>query len=307
MRTPVLILGGAVILLLFVVRGLQPESGRAPTPLTAQPSYALSPRARDEIPSLPATIAEDLRRQQVVTVTIHVGLFDRDTAGRNYADGDDPRTNLYWGALFGVDTHFPNAAGWRRAHRDAGSGNIVARSVFHKRAAPSEHWMALGVSEPFDIYVLACAWRHDHLIEAMEQPIREAICGEITKIDVDGRTVYFGGASALVGYVGQNHMRDEYWNPLAQLEGCRLSRRVGVFYIAPFSAAGLHVPLIETGLYPVLFTRNQITPEAYIIDGILDALIVGDFDQGFIDSAASQYARYQKGVGIETARSFFVR
>lgn len=308
LRLPLLVVGGAIILLLFVVRGLQPEAGRAPTVLTAKPSYALSKTARDEMPSFPETVADRVRRQGYVTVSVHVGLYDRDNTGAVYADGDDPQTNLYWGALYGIDTHFANAAHWRRVYRDGGTGqDVVARAVFQKHVTPSEHWVALGVTQPFDVYVLATAWRHKHLVEAMEQPLREAICGEITKLDINGRTIAFGGDSAIVGYVGQNHMRDEYWDPLAQLEGCQLSHPVGVFYAAPFSAAGLHRPLIETGLYPVLFTRNRITPEAYVVDGILEALIVGDFGQGFVDSAANQYARYQKGIGIETARSFFIR
>ncbi|HPF39864.1 MAG TPA: hypothetical protein P5081_01815 [Phycisphaerae bacterium] len=308
LRTPLLIFGGAIILLLFVVRGLQPESGRPPTVLTAQPSYALSQAARDELPSLPATIAEDIQRHGYVSVTIHVGLFDRDASGATFANGDDPRTNLYWGALYGIDTHLPNAADWRRVHRDQGRDeHIIARSVFQKHVTPSEHWVAFGVTRPFDVYVLANAWRHDHLVEAMEQPIRDAICGAVTQIPIEGRLIEFAGASAVVGYVGQNHMLDEYWDPLARLDGCHLTRRIGIFYAAPFSAAALHRPLEETGLYSVLFTRNRITPEAYVVDGILDALIVGDLDDGFVDSAAAQYARYQKGVGIETARSFFIR
>lgn len=308
LRTPLLIFGGAVILLLFVVRGFQPEDGRVPTMLTAQPSYALSEAARDDLPTLPAVIAAEIRRQGYVSVTIHVGLYDQQKAETRYADGDDPRTNLYWGALFGIDTHFPNSAGWRRAYRDeAADTKVVARSVFHKRVVPSEHWVELGVTEPFGVYVLAVAWRHDHLVEAMEQPIRDAICGQAVDLQVDGKSIAFGGGSAIVGYVGQNHMHEEYWNPLDRLDGCRLTRQVGIFYAAPFSAAVLHMPLVDTGLYPVLFTRNRITPEAYVVDGILDAMIVGDFDEGFIDSAAAQYARYQKGVGIETARSLFVR
>lgn len=308
LRTPLLIFGGAVILLLFVIRGLQPEPGRHPTALTARPSYTLSEEAREKLPGFPESVAETLNRQGYVTVTVHVGLFDRDQSGGAYADGDDPKTNLYWGALYGIDTHFPNAAKWIRTYRDRGTAHeIVARSVFRKRVSPSEHWTRLGVTRPFDVFVLANAWRHDHLVDAMEQPIREAICGDTTTLEIDGRPIEFGGASAIVGYVGQNHMRDEYWDPLARLDGCRVSRSVGIFYAAPFSAAGLHKPLMETGLYPVLFTRNQITPEAYIVDGILDALIVGDLGAGFVDSAASQYARYQKGVGIETARSFFIR
>jgi len=308
-RGPLLICVAAVILLLFVARGLQPRTGDGRPPLSAQVPTSITGANSDDSSNFGASVAEDIRHDGVITVTVHVGLYhEPGLARRDFARGDDPQNNLYWGALFGLDTHFANAAGWRRAYRDHGDGRrILARSVFHKRVEPSEHWIALGVEQPFDVFVLANAWNHSSVVETMEQPIREALCNESTTLTCESRALQFGAASAIVGYVGPNHMLEEYWDPLARLGGCRPHRRVGVFYACPRSAVVLHMPLIEAGLYPVLFTRSTIVPEAYVVDGILDALLIGDLDAGFVDSAATQYARYQKSVGIETARSLFVR
>jgi hypothetical protein len=308
-RGPLLIFGGAIILLLFVVRGLQPQTGQSPPSLSARPATSIGAARTNGLPAFDQSIADEIRQKGFVTVTVHVGLFHHtDDSHREFARGDDPENNFYWGALFGFDTHFANAAGWRRAFRDRGEGRrILARSVFHKRVEPTEHWIDRGVENPFDIFVLANAWNHTEIVHAMEQPIRAALCRETTTIKCEGRSLGFDSDSVIVGYVGPNHMLEEYWDPLVQLGHCRPTRRIGVFYACPRSAVVLHMPLIDAGLYPVLFTRNTITPEAYVVDGILDALLIGDLDDGFIDSAATQYARYQKGIDIETARNLFVR
>lgn len=308
-RGPLLVFCGAIILLLFVVRGLQPQTGHVPPSLSARPPTAIGGALTNGLPDFDQSIADEIRKNGVITVTVHVGLYHQaGDSPRDFSKGDDPESNFYWGALFGIDTHFANAAGWRRAYRDRGDGRrILARSVFHKRVEPSEHWIERGVEKPFDVFVLANAWDHREVVSAMEQPIRAALCHETTTIECEGRSLGFDSKSVIVGYVGSNHMLEEYWDPLAQLGDCQPTRRVGVFYACPRSAVVLHMPLIDAGLYPVLFTRNTITPEAYVVDGIMEALMVGDLDAGFIDSAATQYARYQKGVGVESARNLFVR
>ena len=307
-RVPILIFAGAVILLLFITRGLQPETGHGPPVLSARPAASVS-RTALGLPDLRDAIVRRIRDEGLITVTVHVGLYH--TPGKSpspHAAGDNPDRNLCWGALYGMDTHFANAAGWRRALRDDGDGQaVLARSVFHKKVTPTEHWTALGITDPFDVYVLACAWHHGAIVESMEQPIRAALCNDVSVVVVEGRALRFGSGSVIVGYIGPNHMLEEYWDPLANLGACRPVARVGVFYACPRSAVVLHMPLVNAGVYPVLFTRHAITPEAYVVDGILDALMVGDLGPGFVDSAAAQYARYQKGVTIESARHLFIR
>ena len=314
-RSLFLLGASAIIVSLFVLRGLEkgdPRNGR--TRLSAKPSDAFSRSVTSSLKPDAIDFEQGLvgmiRQQGRITVTVHVALLDRPGAGgrRPFGDGNDPTTNLYWGALYGMEVHFANAAGWRRAYTDNGNGRrIVRRVVFHRRVTPSPAWELRGVTDPFDVYVLANAWPSSRIVEAMEQPIRDAVCGEPVMLQVDDRRIGFGGASVVVGYVGQNHMLKEYWDPFAQLEHCRSSRQVGVFYLCPRSAVVLHTPVVERGLYSVLFMRSSATPEAYLTDGMLRALLTGELGDGFMTEAAAEYARYQKGVSFKRASGMLIR
>ncbi|HWL94944.1 MAG TPA: hypothetical protein VNT79_15600 [Phycisphaerae bacterium] len=242
-------------------------------------------------------LVESIHDRGYISVTAHVALYQESRSKkRRFADGKSAVDNMYWGALFGIDTHLGNAAGWRRAFQDQGGGSgAIRRSVFHKRVEPNEAWQARTVEQPFDVYVLAVAWQHSAVKEAMGQPLREALCGERTVLEIDGQSVEFGAGSALTGYIGQNAMLVEYWDAFAPLAFCpRPVRQLGVFYVAPRSALLLHRQTMEHGLYPVLFARESITPEAYLLDGMLNGLISGELGDGFVTRAAEEYVKYQK-------------
>lgn len=310
-RTAIALAASGLIVILFVVRGLQVEEPNAArTSLSAEPSPALSSVLTPDAVDFETALVRMIQKRRRLTATIHVALFDQHRAGsrRTFADGDNPSTNLYWGALFGLETHFANAAGWRRAYTDDGDGaGILRRVVFHRIAEPTPDWRARGVTERFDVYVLANAWPSSRIVDAMEQPLQEALCGRSVLLNVDGRAVAFGGDSAIVGYVGQNHMIDEYWDPFDRLGHCRPERQVGIFYLCPRSAVVLHHPIVERGLYSVLFTRAAATPEAYLVDGMFGALFSGKLGDGFISEAATQYAKYQKSVSYNQAASMLIR
>ncbi|MFQ5430674.1 MAG: hypothetical protein ACE5E1_10225 [Phycisphaerae bacterium] len=304
-----------VIVSLFVLRGFEEaRPGGSQTSLVAKPSEALSEalfgKVRPDAPPFEASLVDTIRRRGALTVTLHVALFADTGNGRAgaFGDGDNPATNLYWGALYGVETHFANAAGWQRRYTDDGGGPpLLRRVVFSRRVEPTPAWRERGVDKPFDLFVLANAWPNARIIEAMEQPLRDAICGAPVRIEIDGRMLEFAGGSAVVGYVGQNHMLDEYWDPFAQLGGCAPSRQVGVFYLCPRSAVVLHEPVVRRGLYAVLFTRSAATPEAYLVDGMFRGLASGELGDAFIAGAAAEYARYQKTVSVARAASMLIR
>lgn len=310
-RTAVALAATGLIVILFIFRGLQQDGPDvARTSLSAGPSLALSSVLTPDAVDFETSLVRMIHQRRRLTATIHAALFDQHRAGspRAFADGNNPRTNMYWGALFGLETHFANAAGWRRAYTDDGDGaGIIRRVVFHRIAEPTAAWRARGVTESFDVYVLANAWPSSRIVDAMEQPLQEALCGQSVVLKVDGTSIAFGGGSAMVGYVGQNHMLDEYWDPFARLGGCRPERQVGIFYLCPRSAVVLHKPIVERGLYSVLFTRAAATPEAYLVDGMFKALLSGELGDGFISEAAAQYARYQKTVSHKLAASMLIR
>ncbi|MFQ5424880.1 MAG: hypothetical protein ACE5F9_12995 [Phycisphaerae bacterium] len=283
------------------------------TPLAAAPSVVLSNGVAGSGPDFGALAVESIRQHGYLAVTVHVALADGGRShlapvAARFGNGDDPSTNQYWGALYGFETHFANSGVWRRAYSDSGDGvRIVRRVVFDRSVEPSADWRRRGVVDRFDVYVLANAWRSALMVEAMEQPLREALAGDTVTLHVSGRDVSFGGAGVLVGYLGQNAMIERYWDPFAGLPRRSQRGQVGVFYACWKSAICLHRDVVEHGLYPVLFVRSEIVPEAYLVDGLLGALVSGKSGDAFVVSAAEAYARYQRGVSPGRAAAMLFR
>ncbi len=311
-------IGGVFLFLVLVV--FQERSGAdrrdpgaagttVPPPLSAQPSKALRAAVVGEPVDFESAIAAGIRGEGWVSVSLHVALYEDGRRGRKLGDGASPASNMYWGALFGVDNFLVNEAGWTRIHSDEGNGrSIVRRSIFRKTVEPTAAWVERGIEEPFDLFVLAQAWPHARIREAMTQPIREAMCGDRTLFDVDGRKVSFGAGSAMVGYLGQNQMLTDYWDPFAMLDDCPpRPTQIGVFYLAPRSGVLMHRPVVDHGLYSVLFAREIITPEAYIFNGMMNALISGELGDDFMSEAAAAYTRYQKSLTLTQAQLVLYR
>lgn len=276
--------------------------------LRAIPSPALLDATRRVPRTFPDALVDSISRDGHLTVTVHVALADRSSgAASRFADGSQPRTNLTWGALYGVETHFANAAGWRRACTDNGDGPVLRRVVFHRRAEVTAAWRELGVAAPFDIFVLALAWPSTLAREAMNRPIREAMLHEPIPMTVEGEELVFGSGSMLIGYLGPNAMAEGYWDPFEQLPGTCPRQPTGIFYLCSMSAVYLHDTVVRHGLYPVLFAREPIVPEAYLLDGMLQALAVGELDDGFLLRAAEQYTIYQKSISPDRARRMLFR
>ena len=276
--------------------------------LRAIPSPALLDATRRVPRTFPEAMVDSISHNGHLTVTVHVALADRSSgAASRFADGRHPRTNLTWGALYGVETHFANAAGWRRAYTDNGDGPVLRHVVFHRRAEVTAAWRELGVAAPFDIYVLALAWPSTLAREAMNRPIREAMLHEPIPMMVEGEELVFGSGSVLIGYLGPNAMADGYWDPFEQLPNNDPRQPTGIFYLCSMSAVYLHDTVVRHGLYPVLFAREPIVPEAYLLDGMLQALAVGELDDGFLFRAAAQYTKYQKGISPDRARRMLFR
>jgi hypothetical protein len=290
----------------FVAIAMRPRTVTAPlahSSLRAAPSAELLAASSVSAATFQSNLVRSILEQGHLTITLHVGLTDGEGKPSKFTNGNDPRTNLCWGALYGVDTHMANAAGWRRVYGDRGDGaRIIRRSVFARRVTASAEWLAAGVDQAFDVYVLANAWPSSRLRDAMSQPIRDACADGPVVITHDGMSLAFGSASCMVGYLGPNAMADAYWDPF---EACKSGghSRIGLFYLSSMSAVYLYDSAVRHGFYPVLFARLPIVPEAYLFDGMMQALLQGELDEGFLDSAASAYAKYQKSIPRESAES----
>lgn len=302
--------GAGVLSLAIVWFLVLRSSGDQPIPLAASPSPQLLDAVTGDVIDFPTALVRSIQQHGGLTATVHVALADQRAGGvpTKFGDGDKPESNMHWGARYGVETFLTQAGGWRRVYADDGDGRqILRRVVLNRRTEATPAWQARGVAAPFDIYVLANAWRASAVTTAMRQPLRDALAGETVRLTVDGRAVDFGLGSVLCGYVGPNGLAETYVDLLDGLPAGPADRQAGVFYISPMSAVYLHRPVIDHGLYSMLFVRREVVPEAYTLKGLLDALAAGDLDDGFVAAAAEEYSRHQKNCTPDQARFLFCR
>jgi hypothetical protein len=247
-------------------------------------------------------------REQLITITVHVALCDSRLSkvpNPNQGRGDSPKDNLYWGAMFGVETFFARESEWTLVYAGAGRDpHVLRRVVFLRRVTPTEEWRQRGVTKPFDICLLAQAWSGPYAADAMRATIADALGDKPRIIEVAGRTLSFGSGSDLVGYMGYNALKDGHTILPGSTENLPKTGPRGVFFICASSEEYLGRGLRPLGLYPVLLTTQHIIPEAYILYGITGALAAGQIENGFALRAAQEYARYQALRPTEARRIF---
>jgi len=248
-------------------------------------------------------------REQLITVTVHVALCDSrlsKVANPNQGRGDSFRENLYWGAMYGVETFFSRQGDWKFVHADAGRDpHVLRRVVFLRRASPTEEWRQRGVTKPFDICLLAQAWAGPYAADAMRAALNDGLGAKPpVVIEIGNRRIPFGSGSHLVGYVGYNALKDGHTILPNPNEDLPKPEARGIFYICASSADYLAIPLRQLGLYPVLLTTQHITPEAYVLHGLTETLANGQIETGFALQAAQEYAHYNRMVPNEARRIF---
>ena len=101
--------------------------------------------------------------QQPLVIHVFVPLCDNDNQGivpvnKTLGDGLNLRTNLYWGALYGVKTHFKKQKDWKllSAEKDIDQ-NVLERVIFQKK-----------YSNGAQVYLIADAYRGDRMKICLE-------------------------------------------------------------------------------------------------------------------------------------------
>lgn len=250
-------------------------------------------------------------REQLVTITAHVALCDHrmsKVANPAQGRGDNYRENLYWGAAYGVETFFSRQSDWSVLGMDSGTeAPIMKRVVFIRSVNPTNEWRQRGVTKPFEICLLALAWPGPRAADAMRATLNDALGLRPPRvINIGGRKLTFGSGSDLIGYIGYNALKDGH-NILPRPAATQPKPEPrGVFFICPPTPGDLSTDLRVLGLQPVLLATQYITPEAYILYGLTEALAAGQIEGGFALHAAQQYAHY-RAMALSEARSIFTQ
>ena len=214
-------------------------------------------------------------------------------------DGQTPKTNLYWGAAFGIRTFFAKRAGYSIvSERNRPSAGVLKKTVFHKQIKRS------GMKR--DLFVVGEAWDGREMERAIDQFLSIAAGQAIRRevLEINGKTVTFssGGSSSLVVFVGHNGLMDFPLESIPQkIENAKPRSSV---VLSCVSKDYFLKPLLQGGSHPLLLTTGLMAPESYTLAAVIKSFVRGESPSEIRNAAAAAYHKYQK-CGLRGAQRLF--
>jgi len=240
----------------------------APGPIEPSPSPARGARHDCRVVHLFVPLCDN-RHQGIVKVSAALG------------DGQAPRTNLYWGAMYGAKTFFSRSSHWKRVGDVAASKKkqVLERVVFR-----------CDTGKP--VYLVADAYDGANMKDAVADFLRAAAGQGTESITAGGLRLAAGGASDLVAFTGHNGLMDFRLASAPRRRGSAgpecaivLACKSRDYFAAPLKAARCRALLTTTGF---------MAPEAYTLEAALRSWAAGESSEDTRIKAAAAYAKYQK-------------
>ncbi len=256
-----------------------------------------SPVAKSATSTSGTTPEKPAAVNRVPVVHVFVALCDNVNQGivpvsASLGNGDNPATNLYWGAAFGVKTFFSKSKDWQLVSQVANPRpTVLERLVFKHRQR--------------ELFMVADAYRGKEISQATRDFLEAAAGrpGEAVKVkSAAGETVFNGDGSAeVVVYVGHNGLMDFELHAPPRARDERGRRAI---ILACASKQYFDKSLHQTGATPLLWTTNLMAPEAYVLSAAIDGWMNKESDEEVRGRAAKAYHKYQN-CGLKAANNLF--
>lgn len=228
-----------------------------------------------------------LHAEPPLVVHVTVALCDNATQGivpvpRAIGDGNDPRTNLYWGASHGVKSWLKREK-WERTTVPA-QRPILERIIAKKTVGNRQ------------VILIADAWQGSAIRSAITVFLEHA--AGLRHETVNG--VKAGGAADVVAYIGHDGLMEFSVAPRVAARGATPKSIV----LACASRAYFSPHLERARSEPILLTNGLMAPEAYTLTAAIDAWTRKKEKAAVVEAAAQAYHKYQN-CGIRAARRLF--
>jgi hypothetical protein len=227
-------------------------------------------------------------------------------------NGDDPKNNLYWGAMYGVKTFLRKSSHW-----------TLLATIEHPSPAPNpSRWAWLSrfrrADTPIvercifqhtaqrDVYLVADAYQGRQIKQTVVDFLRAASgTTQETVIVQQGEytiSLPIHGEAHLLSYVGHDGLMDfslrDY--PVQQNDHHR-----DTIILACLSQRYFADPIRQSGATPLLWTTGLMAPEAYTLESALEGWIARETPEQIRMRAAKAYHTYQH-CGIKAAKRLLV-
>jgi hypothetical protein len=152
-------------------------------------------------PAKAIDIPQPVNAAGIKAIHVFVALCDNKYQGivpvpAKIGNGQDPVNNLYWGCGFGVKTFFSTQNNWQllSVKKSDSSALILERLVFKYRGK--------------EIYLVADAYNGKEIKNCTINFLKSCSGNYSDSIRINNKTIYCGGASEIIAYVGHDGLMD---------------------------------------------------------------------------------------------------
>ena len=233
-------------------------------------------------------------RAQTETIHVFVALCDNINQGivlvpHSLGNGQDPRSNLYWGAAYGIKSFFKNKAkDWELVKTLQAENSNILESVLFKHKTK-------------DVYMIADAYDGKKIKNCIEDFLLASNSQNTKKIAIDKEELCFGGDANLVAYIGHDGLMEFDVDVSYKNES---ENKKDAIILACYSKDFFKSELLKSNAKPLLWTTHLMAPEAYTLKAAIDGWLNRESDLEIEERAAQAYNNYQK-CGIKGARNLF--
>lgn len=245
------------------------------------------------------TTVKDVKETQVPytgeskSIHILVALCDNKYQGivpvpKNLGNGQEPKSNLYWGAAYGIKTYFKRSKEWRFLKTKKVNDTILERVIFkHKKK---------------DFYLIADAY-DGQFIKSTTIDYLKSLSGIIKDtLKVNDKIIGINGNSKLVVYIGHDGLMDF---DLENIYKNKDDQQRDAIMLACYSKSYFSSFIKEAKANPIVWSTGLMAPEAYTIHDALSGYVNHETDAQIRLRAAKAYSNYQK-CGLRPAKNLLV-
>jgi hypothetical protein len=240
-------------------------------------------------------LLQKIKNNQPLIIHAFVPLCDNDNQGivpvnKALGDGDNLTTNLYWGALYGVKTHFSRKKRWTKAYDQKHNDSFLLERVVFKRT----------YSNGAKVIFITDAYNGNAMEKCLNHYLQSLSGMRSDSIQLDSSWIEISKQADLVVFNGHNGLMDVE----VPISTSTLTKKKDAIAIACISKPYFKDYLIQSQGYPLLMTKHLLAPEAYVLSAIIDAWALQKPEQEVWLAAATAYNQYQK-CGIKGAKNLF--